>query len=232
MRERTTSSSLERHGADDPTNQISARRSMAGALNGKRSTIFLASLLLLPPLAARAQTEAPPPAAAPPAEAAPPPAAPPVVAPPPATPPPAAAPPPTAAEAMPATRPDALPPIDVGAWTLIGGRFQSGNDSSKVSDWSMDNVAVELHAGGKIHKMVGVTVNLFANMSPGTGPYAVAATDGATNTPAAMGSPLGLGGLAGIEDAIISFDFTEGFHLWAGRLLVPVDRANWPVPER
>jgi len=33
-----------------------------------------------------------------------------------------------------------------------------------------------------------------------------------------------------IEDAIISFDFVDEFHLWAGHLLVPVDRANASGP--
>ena len=35
---------------------------------------------------------------------------------------------------------------------------------------------------------------------------------------------------AAIEDAIISFDFTDSFHLWAGQLLVPVDRSNAAGP--
>ena len=59
--------------------------------------------------------------------------------------------------------PRCLPPIDVGAWTRVGGIFQ-GSDPSKLNDWHMDNAYVELHAGGKIHKKVGVTVNLNANM--------------------------------------------------------------------
>ncbi len=65
---------------------------------------------------------------------------------------------------MPATRPDVLPPIDVGAWTRVGSVFQSGTDPSKVNDWHLDNAYVELHAGGKIHQKVSVTLNLNANM--------------------------------------------------------------------
>jgi len=109
--------------------------------------------------------------------------------------------PPTATEAMPATRPDVLPPIDVGAWLRAGSIFQ-GADPSKINDWHMDSAYVELHAGGKVTKIVGVTLNLNAN----------------------------LGGSAGLMDGIVSFDFKDEFHLWAGHLLVPVDRSNASGP--
>jgi len=165
--------------------------------------------------AAWAQTpEAAPPPPPPPADAAPA-----VVVPAPATPPPAAPTPPptppTATEAMPATRPDVLPPIDVGAWLRVGGKFQ-GADPKKVNDWKMDNAYGELHAGGKVHKKVGVTLNLVANMQslfnqPGSDP-----SEG--------------GSYVAVEDAIISFDFMDEFHLWAGHLLVPVDRSNASGP--
>jgi hypothetical protein len=106
-----------------------------------------------------------------------------------------------------------LPPIDVGAWTRIGGIFQ-GSDPSKVNDWHMDNAIVELHAGGKIHKKVGVTLNLITDMT---------STDfAATGANAA--------GYVALEDAIISFDFMDEFHVWGGHLLVPVDRANASGP--
>ena len=161
-----------------------------------------------------APADAPPPApATPPADMAAPPAGttappPPPMAPPPAAPPSAveAAPkPPTNTETMPATRPEVLPPIDVGAWLRVGGKFQ-GQDPSKVNDWHMDSTYVELHAGGKVHKNVGVTLNLNANVTS------------FSNMTAAL------------EDAIISFDFVDEFHLWAGHLLVPVDRANASGP--
>ena len=119
--------------------------------------------------------------------------------------------PPTSTEAMPATRPDVLPPIDVGAWLRVGGKFQ-GEDPSKVNDWHMDNAYVELHAGGKITKNIGVTLNLNANI--------------ARATPSSGGEHR----RSTIEDAIISFDFVDEFHLWAGHLLVPVDRANASGP--
>jgi hypothetical protein len=158
----------------------------------------------------------PPPAGAPPAvppDATPPP---PPAAPPPAAPPPAVkteVKPPTDTEAMAASRPEVLPPIDVGAWTRIGSVFQGASDKKKLNDWHMDSAYVELHAGGKIHKKVGVTLNLNANMT----------NFGAPTT-------IGNGDLVAVEDAIISFDFQDEIHLWAGHLLVPVDRANASGP--
>jgi hypothetical protein len=177
-------------------------------------TIGLASLFTAG--TARAQA-APPPADAPPP---PPPAAPappaavppPPPAPPPATPPAAVAAetkPPTATETMPATRPDVLPPIDVGAWVRASSMFQ-GQDASKINDWHMDSAYVELHAGGKITKNVGVTLNL--------------------NADAANYATMGHSPTAAVEDAIVSFDFMDEFHVWAGHLLVPVDRANASGP--
>ena len=127
----------------------------------------------------------------------------------------AAAEPPTAAEAMPATRPEVLPPISVGAWTRVGGIFQSATDPSQVNDWRMDNAYVELHAGGKIHQKVSVTLNLNANMVELR----------SWQRRSAPRQPL-----VEVMDAIISFDPIDEFHLWAGRLLVPVDRANASGP--
>ena len=115
---------------------------------------------------------------------------------------------------MPATRPDVLPPIQVGAWTRVGSVFQ-GSDPSELNDWRMDNAYVELHAGGKIHQKVSVTLNLNANMTSYT---AVDQAIGTTNP------------LVSVMDAIISFDLMDEFHVWAGRLLVPVDRANASGP--
>ncbi|HEX4404375.1 MAG TPA: hypothetical protein VH560_06080 [Polyangia bacterium] len=156
----------------------------------------------------------PPPADPAPAAAAPmaDPATPPP-APPPAVPMPAVkteAKPPTDTEAMAATRPDVLPPIDVGAWTRVSGIFQNATDHSKMNDWHLDNAYVELHAGGKITKQFSVTLNVNANI-------------------AGYGTAAG-GGTASIEDAIISFDPMDEFHVWAGHLLVMVDRDNSSGP--
>jgi len=221
MRESLTES-LPHHDARSKVEKSSVTRSLFRKRNVLRSAVGLALLLLMPSAAAFAQTDAPPP---PPADA-PPPAAP---EPPPAAPPPpppamaapsaveAEAKPPTNTETMAATRPEVLPPIDVGAWLRVGSKFQGKSDPSKINDFQFDNAYVELHAGGKIHKKVGVTLNLNANFHTFGGPSTDANSPGGSNT-------------AAIEDAIISFDFLDEFHLWAGHLLVPVDRANASGP--
>jgi hypothetical protein len=113
-----------------------------------------------------------------------------------------AATPPLASEAMPATREEKLPAIDVGAWVRAAGRIQ-GSKPRNLDSAAMDTAYAELHAGGKVHKNVSVTLNLNGN---------------------------GLAGTAGIMDAIIGFDFCDPIHLWIGQLLVPVDRANFSGP--
>jgi hypothetical protein len=172
------------------------------------------ALWAAPALADPPAVPPPPPAEVPP----PPPAVPP--APPPAPEPAVKAEvkPPTDTESMAATRPDVLPPIDVGAWTRVSGIVQGGKDPSKLNDVHLDNAYVELHAGGKIHKKVGVTLNLVSNMTNFGGG---AATASAGNQ---------IGSTVAVEDAIISFDFQDEFHVWAGHLLVPVDRANASGP--
>jgi hypothetical protein len=157
-----------------------------------------AALWASPAFAADPPPDAPPPSP-PPAVDAPPPAAPPAAV-------AADKTPPTAVEAMPATRPEVLPPIAVGAWLRAGSFFQKG------PGWGMDTAYGELHAGGKIHKKVGVTLNLAANMVNWTTPAVGNAT------------------MLAIMDAIVQFDLADEFHLWAGRLLVPVDRSNASGP--
>lgn len=182
--------------------------------------LILANGVVGSQVASAQDTPAAPPAALPAADAVPPAGAPyaaPEMAPPPAmlAPVPSAvaveAKPPNAAEAMPASRSEVLPPINVGAWTRVGSVFQNGNNPKKVNDFRMDNAYVELHAGGKIHKNVGVTLNLNANW-------------------AGYGTATGPAAPVSVMDAIVSFDFTDELHLWVGRLLVPVDRANASGP--
>src|SRR5678810_400814 len=68
----------------------------------------------------------------------------------------------------------------------------------------------------KIHKKVGVTLNLVSNMLSLFNP---------------PGGAMGEGGAyVAVEDAIIAFDFMDELHLWTGHLLVPVDRANASGP--
>jgi hypothetical protein len=176
----------------------------------------LATLLTSTRAGAQAPEAAP---AAPAVEVAPAPPAPPEPAPP--APAPVAEIPKTAAEAAPAppptvvaavtptesmpstaTEPKKLPPIGVAAWLRSDVTFQNHSDPSKLDDQKFTPYG-ELHAGGKIHENVSVTLNLNAG---------------------------GAGGGFGIEDAIVGFDLVDEFHVWVGQLLVPVDRANYSGP--
>lgn len=211
MREPTTAS--VRHDGASSTNDMQSTKQCAATKAGGKRSVLLAMLLLLPSVAVQAQTPDAPPPAEPPPAAPPPPAELPPPPPPTSAPPSAveAAPkPPTNTETMAATRPEVLPPIDVGAWMRIGGIIQ-GKDQSKLNDFHFEHAYAELHAGGKIHKNVGVTLNLNADI----GNY---------------GDPMTSGGTAGIMDAIVSFDFIDEFHVWTGHLLVPVDRSNASGP--
>jgi hypothetical protein len=168
---------------------------------------------------AHAQEPAPPPPAA---DTAPPPAPPPPPMPPP--PPPGGVPATEttttalASDAMPATREEKLPPISVGAWIRAGGRIQ-GSNPKDLDGERFDTIYGELHAGGKIHKYVSLTLNVNAGQSTANTP------------PDASGIPgTGLAGIVGIEDAILGLDFADEFHVWLGQLLVPVDRANYGGP--
>jgi hypothetical protein len=124
----------------------------------------------------------------------------------------AAAPAPAAAAPEPAPEPpkaeeppkeEKLPPIDVGAWLRVGARIQGSTDPKKLNDQSIDTAYAELHLSGKVDPKVSWTLNFNAN---------------------------GLAGTAGIMDAIIGLDPIDEFHVWAGQLLVPSDRANFSGP--
>jgi hypothetical protein len=171
----------------------------------------MTAALAVAPAQAFAQDTVPPPPAAPPA--APPPAPADTTVPPAMPPPPTpsgvspaqAATPPIASEAMPATREEKLPAIDVGAWVRTGMRFQGTHPKNLdgVSGDGSSPIYGELHAGGKIHKMISLTLNINAG---------------------------GTGGPLAIEDAIIGFDPMPEFHIWLGQMLVPVDRPNYGGP--
>jgi hypothetical protein len=114
-----------------------------------------------------------------------------------------ATPAPAPAEATKAPEAPKAPSVEVGLWTRIGARLQGSTEPKKLNDVGMDTVYGELNFSGKVYDKVTATLDLEAN---------------------------GMAATAGILDAILAFDFSEPLHLWAGQLLVPVDRANSAGP--
>lgn len=173
--------------------------------------VTMTSLFLLLP-SAYAQDPAPAPAALPPAVApaepppavdvAPAPAEPPVaVAPPPEE---LTAPPPPLVPAAPEAPKDDLGPINMGVWGRVDVTIGNGDKLDDIGSTGL----LELHTSGKLHKYFAFTGNLVA----------------------AYGASDGIAGTANVMDLILQFEPDDLFHLWAGRMLVAVDRSNFSGP--
>lgn len=193
---------------------------VAAALPSFYSALAEAQTPPPPPAAAPA---APAPAAPPPAAAAPPPAAPPE--PPPAAPavvtPPASETPPAPPTVPPSTAPDAAPPpppaadeekykhINMGVWARVTGILQNTVDPKKM-DRPQTNGEVELHFSNQMRKWAAWTANIVASYG--------------------SGSVDGSGANIGILDLIAQLEPDPAFNVWAGRMLVASDRANFSGP--
>jgi len=94
-------------------------------------------------------------------------------------------------------------PITVNAWVRVGGTLQGTDDKEKLDKLAMSGV-FELHTDGAITENIGVTANLVGEF----------ATDDGNGT-------------VQLLDVIGRFDIIDPFHIWVGRMLVPVDRANF-----
>jgi hypothetical protein len=128
-----------------------------------------------------------------------------------ATPPPAEEPP---ADAAPA-------PLAIHLWGRIGTRLQNPAKPKKLDHLSMDG-DIELHFDGNVTKEIGITGNIAALFPDG---LRVDATDAMGNT--STTTPFFTDGHLAILDLIARFDIIDAFHIWAGRMLVPSDRANF-----
>jgi hypothetical protein len=103
-------------------------------------------------------------------------------------------------------------PISVNAWARLGLRLQSPTEPKKMDHLNEDG-DVELHLDGQITNEIGLTAN-FAATFPGI------STTGTTIS-------VDHDGTVEIMDLIGRFDIDDAFHVWAGRMLVPSDRANF-----
>lgn len=93
--------------------------------------------------------------------------------------------------------------MNIGLWGRVDLILSDGAD--KLNDISSNGV-FEFHVGGSVHKYINYTGNLIATYGGGPGTIM---------------------GTAGLLDGIIQFDLTDAFNIWAGRMLVPSDRANF-----
>jgi prepilin-type processing-associated H-X9-DG protein len=114
-----------------------------------------------------------------------------------------AAPPPPPPEKPPPEPPaPEFPSAHLGVWLRLDSKVHGTSDPQKL-----DHVGVGIYAdalmSGRVHELVGYTLNVNMN---------------------------GLAAQVQIEDAIVSFDFIDQFHLWVGQLLVPGDRTNFSGP--
>jgi hypothetical protein len=132
----------------------------------------------------------------------------------------------TPAETQPMDAPSELPPpppppateledptkkaITVNAWARIGGRLQGIEDTEKLDKLLLDGV-LELHTDGAITENIGLTANMVVGFNSALN------EDGLTDP----------NGTAELLDLIGRFDIMDPLHIWVGRMLVPVDRANF-----
>jgi len=109
---------------------------------------------------------------------------------------------------------------------LAGETFQLGNDASitvgagvrasiRSTDGDTDAFldSARLYFGGQLNKVVGFTLNTEIKTEGGIFPYL-------------PGDPHGIT----ILDAVARFEFSDYFNIWAGRMVLPNDRANLDGP--
>jgi hypothetical protein len=115
-----------------------------------------------------------------------------------------APPPPPAAEEPEAPAADpSKDPIAVHAWGRTGLRLQ-GPQPKQLKHLTLEETTLELHFDGNATPEIGLTGNVIGAISPAD-----------------------QNGTVELLDAIARFDIVDEFHVWAGRMLVPSDRANF-----
>jgi hypothetical protein len=129
-----------------------------------------------------------------------------------AAPPPAAEPPPPAAPAAPP--PPNPKAFSAGAWIRMGARLQNPSTPNKLDDGFMDQLYLIASFKGEATDWLKWQINLNANVPP---------------TPANGAAPPAYASV-GVQDLIVKIEPHPLINLWAGRMLVAVDRANLSGP--
>jgi hypothetical protein len=125
-----------------------------------------------------------------------------------AAPAPLAAEPVAAPEAPPAPE-EEPPPLNISIWGRVDAALSTGASSPPVqpSGDSLDDISstadFQIHTSGKVYGAVSFTANFVATYNPD------------------------IQGSVGLLDGIIQIEPSDFFNVWLGRMLVPVDRANF-----
>lgn len=96
--------------------------------------------------------------------------------------------------------------ITIGAGTRVSVRSTDGDTDAFLE-------TARLYFGGQLNKVVGFTLNTEIESQGGIFPYLPGDPDGIT-----------------ILDAVARFEFNDYFNIWAGRMVLPNDRANLDGP--
>ncbi|HMJ11828.1 MAG TPA: hypothetical protein VK524_10470 [Polyangiaceae bacterium] len=103
-------------------------------------------------------------------------------------------------------------PVKVGIGLRANLRIQNPNDQESFGDQFFDELYAEPRLDGKVHEKIAWQANF--------------AVSGRSTDTAVAGNAFEVRAM----DLIAQFNFHDYFNLWAGRLLVPVDRSNVSGP--
>jgi hypothetical protein len=106
----------------------------------------------------------------------------------------------------------ALPAFHMSLFARVGFRLQDPNDPASLNDLSVDTANVTPVFSGNAFEAINWTASFFA----------VAQTTPGSLPPA--------GGSLTALDLIAQLDVYDAFHVWAGRMIIPVDRAGFSGP--
>ncbi len=101
------------------------------------------------------------------------------------------------------------PPLNVSLWGRVDVQASSADSAPPVQpagdelDDLYSTADFQIHTSGKVYKAVSFTANFVATYNPD------------------------IQGTAGLLDGIIQIEPSDFFNVWLGRMLVPVDRANF-----
>jgi hypothetical protein len=116
----------------------------------------------------------------------------------------------------PAGKPLFDPKIGVGAWLRVGYRIENPSEVDKLNDAFMDQLYLVAAFRGQFTPWLKWQASLAANHYTAPGSVTLDAELTYPN--------------AGLQDLIIKFEPVDEFNVWAGKMILPLDRANLSGP--